>query len=338
MSKYRVHVHDHADQGRWLAQQDFARRPTQEQVTAAFPVLSQPGRYEVRLGLLSGENEINAGGWLQGEPAPAADPGKAEVDPQRLGGQWRGFAHLVRYRGQHFVVSTAGDPDGSGGFASQVFRSDDRGHVTDWDEVAGGPGMSREQAITDLESRPVAALGYIMSRRDVMDQQEAEADAMTAGQFAAVVLEQTQKRLAATYPDSDQWSWERVQVIPGPKYTKVDVGPEHNMSGKYMIDNATGEIFGIKGYGRVHKGHPYGTLATVDDWYWGGYVGQRRDSFRPVNPDLFGRTAPKWNCVRYPLDGPHYPSRGNCLWCGKSAEKIAAEWEAAEGCCENCQG
>ena len=153
MSRYRVTVYDHAGQGRWLAQQEFPKRPTQEQINAAFPVLAEPGRYEVRLGLLSGGDEIHAGGWVQ-SPAPA-DPGKAEVDPRRLGGQWRGFAHLVRYRGQSFVVSTAGSPDGSGGYASQVFRSDDKGRVTDWDEVAGGPGMSREQAITDLEARPV---------------------------------------------------------------------------------------------------------------------------------------------------------------------------------------
>ena len=53
----------------------------------------------------------------------------------------------------------------------------------------------------------------------------------------------------------------------GKKYTKVDVGN----SGKYMIDNATNEIFGIKAYGVIHRGHQFGTLDTVNDWYWGGY-------------------------------------------------------------------
>jgi len=98
---------------------------------------------------------------------------------------------------------------------------------------------------------------------------------MDVHEFAALVLEQTQARLRADYPTSPQWEWERVSVKPGPVYTKVDVGPEHNMSGKYMIENATGIIFGIKGYGRVHKGHRYGTLATADQWYWGGYVGEK---------------------------------------------------------------
>jgi hypothetical protein len=45
-----------------------------------------------------------------------------------------------------------------------------------------------------------------------------------------------------------------------------------------MIDNETGEIFGIKGYGVVHKGHRYGTLATADQWYWGEY-GPRKVTF-----------------------------------------------------------
>jgi len=97
---------------------------------------------------------------------------------------------------------------------------------------------------------------------------------MTVEEFAQLVLAQTKARLKADYPDSPQHEWETVQVVPGPVYTKVDIGPAHNMSGKYMIENSTGIIYGIKGYGRVHKGHRYGTLATVNDWYWGGYVGE----------------------------------------------------------------
>ena len=60
-------------------------------------------------------------------------------------------------------------------------------------------------------------------------------------------------------------------VKPGKKYTKIDRGPECNMSGFLMIDNETGEIFGIKAYGVVHKGRRYGTLATAGQWYWGEY-------------------------------------------------------------------
>jgi len=58
-----------------------------------------------------------------------------------------------------------------------------------------------------------------------------------------------------------------VTVKPGKKYTKVDVGS----SGKYMGDD-TGTIWGIKAYGVIHKRHCYGTLDTVNEWFWGGYV------------------------------------------------------------------
>lgn len=99
---------------------------------------------------------------------------------------------------------------------------------------------------------------------------------MTVEEFAAVVLAQRKAELAAKYPQSPFMAeGERVSVKPGKKYTKVDVGPEHNMSGKYMIDHATGVIYGIKAYGVVHKGHVYGTLDTVAEWDWSGYVARK---------------------------------------------------------------
>jgi len=69
VSAYRVEIYDVRQQGKYLTQQDFAKRPTQAQVLAAFPCLSQPGRREVRLGLISGEDVIHAGGWVH-SPAP----------------------------------------------------------------------------------------------------------------------------------------------------------------------------------------------------------------------------------------------------------------------------
>lgn len=58
----------------------------------------------------------------------------------------------------------------------------------------------------------------------------------------------------------------QTSIKPGKKYTKVDVGD----SGRFMID-AEGNIFGIKAYGQVHRGHSYGTLDTTDNYYWGNY-------------------------------------------------------------------
>ena len=58
----------------------------------------------------------------------------------------------------------------------------------------------------------------------------------------------------------------KTSIKTGKKYTKIDTGN----SGKYMIDEE-GNIFGIKAYGVIHKGHYYGTLDTINDYYWGGY-------------------------------------------------------------------
>ena len=57
------------------------------------------------------------------------------------------------------------------------------------------------------------------------------------------------------------------RVIEGKKYTKIDI----KTSGKYMID-AEGNIYGIKAYGVIHRGHRYGNLDTIEDYFWGGYT------------------------------------------------------------------
>lgn len=63
----------------------------------------------------------------------------------------------------------------------------------------------------------------------------------------------------------------KAEIKPGKRYTKVDVG----RSGKFMIDE-DGNIFGIKAYGVIHRGHCYGTLDTIEDWYWGDYYPRRK--------------------------------------------------------------
>lgn len=60
------------------------------------------------------------------------------------------------------------------------------------------------------------------------------------------------------------------RVVPGIKYDKVDVGPRSNWSGKFMIDK-DGNIYGIKGYGVINKRKWFGTLETVDQYFWGEY-------------------------------------------------------------------
>jgi hypothetical protein len=89
----------------------------------------------------------------------------------------------------------------------------------------------------------------------------------TIQEFAQIVFEQQKEAFVKrgfTALNPDEYC--KVSVIPGRKYDKVDVGT----SGKFMIDKA-GNIYGIKAYGVIHRGHHYGTLNTVEDWYWGEY-------------------------------------------------------------------
>lgn len=64
----------------------------------------------------------------------------------------------------------------------------------------------------------------------------------------------------------------KTHIHEGKKYTRVDIGT----SGRYMVENETGNIFGIKGYGVIHKGHFYGTVDTTADYFWGDYYPERK--------------------------------------------------------------
>ena len=81
------------------------------------------------------------------------------------------------------------------------------------------------------------------------------------GIFAALVEEQQLASLTAHGLTCEALTWTTARRKPrfGKHYTKVDVGS----SGKFMVENETGNIYGIKGYGVVHTGHFYGTLNTT---------------------------------------------------------------------------
>ena len=64
----------------------------------------------------------------------------------------------------------------------------------------------------------------------------------------------------------------KVKIKGGKKYIKIDVGN----SGKYMIDKE-GNIFGIKAYGVIHRGHQFGNLDTINQYNWGGYRGIKKE-------------------------------------------------------------
>ena len=65
-------------------------------------------------------------------------------------------------------------------------------------------------------------------------------------------------------------------VKVGRKYANIDVGGPVHRSAKYMVDLMTGEIFGVKGYGVIHRGHRFGTLDTIAAWNWSGYFATPR--------------------------------------------------------------
>lgn len=96
-------------------------------------------------------------------------------------------------------------------------------------------------------------------------------------QFRELVEFQQYERYLAYYTNPEHREAQathdsRTRVKMGRKYANVDIG----QSGKYMVELATGEIYGIKGYGVIHRGHHYGNLDTIYEWKWGDYVAVKR--------------------------------------------------------------
>ena len=84
--------------------------------------------------------------------------------------------------------------------------------------------------------------------------------------FAALVEKQTIEHLKANNLGCEaNINNARVNIKTGKKYIKVDMGG----SGKYMIDQ-DGNIYGIKAYGVINRGHHFGTLDTIAEYNWGG--------------------------------------------------------------------
>ena len=64
------------------------------------------------------------------------------------------------------------------------------------------------------------------------------------------------------------------RIKMGRKYANIDVGG----SGKYMVELATGTIYGIKAYGVIHRGYCFGTLDAIGEWDWSGYRAVRKQA------------------------------------------------------------
>ena len=94
--------------------------------------------------------------------------------------------------------------------------------------------------------------------------------------FVALVRSDYAARMKKDYPDSKLPVDKVYACKPGKKFVRVNIGS----SGRYMIDISDGTIYGIKGYGVVHYGHVYGTIDTINDWFWGEYYPCPMDAAR----------------------------------------------------------
>lgn len=61
----------------------------------------------------------------------------------------------------------------------------------------------------------------------------------------------------------------------------------------------------------------------------------------PVDPELFRRTAPAWNCVDFPGEGMHLLAGRICQWCGafvcpRCGKASQSADDAREGYCGQC--
>ena len=88
--------------------------------------------------------------------------------------------------------------------------------------------------------------------------------------FCGLLYDQQAARLKRDYPNLPNMDRARIVATPGRRWIKVDVGG----SGKFLIDQRSerGDIYGIKGYGKPHKGHRYGNLDTTSEYQWGDYA------------------------------------------------------------------
>lgn len=86
-----------------------------------------------------------------------------------------------------------------------------------------------------------------------------------------LIQEHQQSRLEKDFPKLAGIERSEARIIPGKKYTKIDVKSGAGWSGKYMVENDTQTVYGIKGYGVIHRGHCFGTLDEMLLWDWSGY-------------------------------------------------------------------
>ena len=72
------------------------------------------------------------------------------------------------------------------------------------------------------------------------------------------------ERYSKDYPNQDP---PKVTIKHGRVHIKIDL----DRSGFLMVEKSTGFIYGIKAYGQIHRGHQYGSLETINDFFFKAY-------------------------------------------------------------------
>jgi len=174
--------------------------------------------------------------------------------------------------------------------------------------------FAKDQAESDkLAERLLFTGEHVTLNVEVQPKDAAEAALFS---FGAQVQEDRAAELIKNFGETHEKGYDNLQlhiqswpvkIAYGRKYINVDVGG----SGVFMVVKETGDIFGIKGYGTIHKGHHYGTLSTLADWDFGyshnPYTRATKLSApRDLSPAFtYTHTAPT------PTTAPTPPSRPN---------------------------
>ncbi len=92
--------------------------------------------------------------------------------------------------------------------------------------------------------------------------------------FAAMVADQLHRFPFGT-------GYDRTRCVDNRLYVLVDVGrtgSEWDWCGRYMVEKSTGDIFGIRAYGKINRRHYHGNLATAEKMsWWGGYRAVKKE-------------------------------------------------------------
>lgn len=95
--------------------------------------------------------------------------------------------------------------------------------------------------------------------------------------------------------DGETWVAEK-----GRKFDRVFIKGTHQNFGRYFVDRNSWQILGIKSWAQVNPRRTYGTLDTVQDYDWIGYVGTPK----------VGTVAEKEHLAREASIAKNYAKRG----------------------------